>query len=35
MKLFRSIEQDKTNKGSCENISKTTLDEFLQLIKEK
>jgi hypothetical protein len=35
MKFFRNIDQDKTNKGRHENISETTLDEFLQLLKEK
>jgi hypothetical protein len=35
MKFFRSIDQDKTNKGRHENISETALDEFLQLLKEK
>jgi hypothetical protein len=35
MKFFRNIDQDKTNKGGHENISKTTLEKFLQLLKEK
>jgi hypothetical protein len=35
MKLFRNVDQDKTNKGKHGNISKTALDGFLKLLKEK
>jgi hypothetical protein len=35
MKFFRNNDQEKTNKGRHENISKTGLDKFLQLLKEK
>jgi hypothetical protein len=35
MKLFNNINQDKMNKVGHTNIFDTTLDEFLQLLKEK
>jgi len=35
MKFIRNIDQYKTNKGGHDNISETTLDEFIQLLKEK
>jgi hypothetical protein len=35
MKFFKNIDQDKINKGEHTNIYDMTLDEFLQLLKEK